>query len=99
MSKHKKKYNPEWIIKAAEYRFKEYPWLEKALSRCTETTGGNDLYLYFVNAKKPNTSKSEWQIQECITIEDAIEGDIVLDIIKPNRVGGIEFFTKVINGS
>ena len=99
MFKQRKKYNPEWVIKASEYRFDEYPWLKEALSGCTEINTSNDLYVYFVNAKNPNKEKSEWQFQESITIEDTPEGDIVLDIIKPNRVGGIEFLTKVINGS
>ena len=99
MFRHRKQYNPEWLVKASASRFDEYPWLEEALSCCTETKTANDLYIYFVNGKNPNKEKSEWQFQESITIEDTPEGDIVLDIIKTNRVGGIEFLTKVINGA
>ena len=91
-------YDPSWLIKASEYRFNEYPWLKDALAKCTRAKERSNWYTYFVNSEKPNKPKSEWQFQESITIEDTPEGDVVIDIIKTNRVGGIEFLTRVING-
>jgi len=93
------KYDPKWLIDASKYRYEEYPWLKEALSLCTEAKKSSNLYTYFVNSKNANKPKSEWQFQQSITIENTIEGDVVIDIIETNRVGGIEFLTKVINGT
>ena len=97
MFKRWKKYNPAWLVEASEYRFNEYPWLHEALNECTKAKEESDYYVYFVDGKNPNKPKSEWQFQENITIEDSVEGDIVIDVIKENRIGGIEFLTRVIN--
>jgi hypothetical protein len=40
------------------------------------------------NANKPG---AEWQFERSIVLEDPKEGELVLDILKGNRVGGIEF--------
>lgn len=89
-------YDPSWIIKASEYRTKEYSWLANALKQCTKAKEKSEYYTYFVDKSKPNKPGSEWQFQESITIENSPEGDIILDIIKNNRVGGIEFLSKVL---
>lgn len=98
MFKRWKEYDPSWLIEASRYRFDEYPWLEEALQKCIKAKERNNWYTYFVNNKNPNKPKSEWQIQQSITIEDTPEGDVIIDIVKHNRVGGIEFLTRVING-
>lgn len=92
-----KEYNPKWLIDASRYRFEEYPWLEEALRKCVKAEERSNCYTYFVSGGNPNKPKSEWQFQESITIEDTPEGDIVIDIVKHNRVGGVEFLTRVIN--
>ena len=99
MYKRWKKYDPKWLIKASEYRFDEYPWLRDALLQCTKAKERSEWYTYFIDDKNPNTPGSNWQFQESITIEDTPEGDIVIDIVKNNRVGGIEYLTRVINDS
>ena len=91
-----KEYDPSWLIEASKYRSDEYPWLAGALAKCTKAKNESDFYIYFVNKSNPNKKGSEWQFQESITIEGTLEGDIVIDIIKSNRVGGIELLSKVI---
>jgi hypothetical protein len=90
-------YDPSWLINAAESCKEEYPWLIEALKKCTKAKNRNNYYTYFVDESNPNKPGSEWQFQESITIEDTPEGEIVIDIIKTNRVGGIEFLTRVID--
>ncbi|WP_143710891.1 hypothetical protein [Saccharophagus degradans] len=94
-----KEYDPTWLVKSAEYRFSEYTWLRDALIACNRAKIRSDYYIYFVNEKKPNKPGSEWQFQESITIEDTPEGDVVIDVIQKNKVGGIEFLTRVIDGT
>lgn len=90
-------YDPTWLIEAAENYKDKYPWLINSLKSCTKATKESNLYTYFVDKSNPNKLHSEWQFQECIILENTSEGEIVIDIIKTNRVGGIEFLTRVMN--
>jgi hypothetical protein len=40
-------------------------------------------------------SGSEWQIETNIVLEHPTEGDLVLDILKGQRVGGVETTSKI----
>ena len=90
------KYDPSWIVEASEKLKDEYPWLPYALKKCTRVVKKSKYYIYFVNPKNPNKLNSEWQFDENILIEDTVHGDIVLDILKGERVGGIEFYSKLL---
>ena len=48
-------------------------------------------YYQFVDSRNPNQAGSEWQHDDCIVIEQENEGDIVIDLLKDGRIGGIEF--------
>ena len=52
-------------------------------------------YVQFVNSEKLNQKGSEWQFAENIILEHESEGTIVLDILKDNRIGGIEFINQI----
>ena len=90
-------YDPSWLVEAAKIYAVEYPWLIDALEKCIKAKKRNNLYTYFVDASKPNEPGSEWQFQENIILENTPEGEIAIDIIKNNRVGGIEFLTRIMN--
>ena len=98
MFKRWKKYDPSWLVEAAKYRFEEYPWLKSALLECTEAKEESDWYTYFVNGARPNKPNSEWQFQESITVEDSPEGEIIIDVIRNNRIGGIEYLGRILRG-
>lgn len=89
-------YNPDWLVEAAEKRKGEYPWLPNALSKCTSALVGSK-YIRFVNSSRPNKKGSEWQFQENIWLENTIEGDVVLDILQENRVGGVELYDRLFD--
>lgn len=91
-----KNYDPAWLIAAAEYRSGEYPWLAESLEKCVKAKVRSDWYTYFADQRNPNKQGSDWQFQESITLEGTPHGDVVLDIIRKNRVGGIEFLSRVI---
>ena len=89
-------YDPAWLIEAASYRFDKYPWLRSALFQCTKAHKESDYYIYFIEKSLPNELGSEWQFQESIIIENTSEGEVVIDIVKPNRIGGVEFLSKLL---
>jgi hypothetical protein len=88
-------YNPEWLAQLAETQLPEERWLPEAIRKCTKYYKGSDAYYYFVSPKNPNMPGSEWQHDRSIIIKDEYKGIIVLDILKDNRVGGVEFLDKI----
>ncbi|NOQ71709.1 MAG: hypothetical protein GQ574_06905 [Crocinitomix sp.] len=88
-------YNPEWIVKIATEQIPDKPEIIKALSECTVGLRESRAYIYFVNGEKPNQPNSEWQFEENIILEDKKNGTIILDVLKGNKIGGIEFLKFV----
>jgi hypothetical protein len=78
-------------VKIAIEQISDRPEIIKALSECTNGLKESRAYIYFVNGDNPNQPNSEWQFEENITLEDKINGTIILDILKGNRIGGMEF--------
>lgn len=94
-TKNWKAYDPSWLVEASQPYIDEYPWLSGALEKCTQVCDDDPTYIYFVESQNANQPGSAWQFQENITLEDTPEGEIILDIIEPNVVGGLEFFDKL----
>jgi hypothetical protein len=88
-------YNPSWLVVLACEQHPQQPWLPDALSQCTRCLRESDAYIYFVNPVNPNEPGSEWQFDTSILLECPTEGLLVLDILKENRVGGVEFVDKI----
>jgi hypothetical protein len=66
-----------------------------ALQNCKSGHWSSNGYYQFVNSRNPNQPGSEWQHEECIVIEQEKEGDIVIDLLKDGRIGGIEFIDLI----
>ena len=49
-------------------------------------------YYRFVSSENANIPGSEWQFHDNLVIEHQKYGTIILDILKNNRIGGIEFY-------
>lgn len=90
-----KEYDPEWLAKLAEQQRPEEPWLPKAIRKCTKYREESEAYYYFVSDENPNEEGADWQFAYNIVLEDEKEGDIVLDILKDKRIGGIEFISRI----
>ncbi len=84
-------YNPEWIVKIAKEQIPDRPEIALALTQCTKMKKESRAYIYFTNQELPNKPNSEWQFKENIMLEDKTNGTIILDVLKGNKVGGIEF--------
>lgn len=91
------KYDPSWLVEASLQVAAEYPWLPQALSTCTHIKKETEFYIYFLSPpENPNKPGSEWQYQEGITLVNTREGgEVILDIVQGNLVGGVEFSSKL----
>ena len=84
-----KTYDPSWIVELAKSQCSDKDWLQAALSKCTSYLEESNAYYYFVPCENPNEKNSEWQFDTNIMLECPLNGTIILDILKGQRVGGI----------
>ena len=84
-------YDPTWLSELARVQARETPWLADALGQCTRHARESRAYIYFVNPVAPNQPGSEWQFEGNVMLFDNREGELVLDVLKGQRVGGVEF--------
>ena len=91
MNKKWKTYNPQWLVEIAKRHIPDKTEIIQALEKCIQARAKSNAYTYFVDNKNPNQPDSEWQIEENIILEDEEHGTIVLDVLKGNRIGGVEF--------
>jgi len=87
-------YDPGWLVDAAEPYSNEYPWLQSALRKCIRAKDGG-VYIHFISSANPNKPGSEWQFVRNITLENSIRGDLVLDVLSGNRIGGVEMIDEL----
>jgi hypothetical protein len=84
-------YDPQWLIDLALEQHKDKMWLIDAFSKCTNAKSGGSAYIYFVDGSNPNQSESEWQFDQNLMMQSFDQGEIIVDILRGNRIGGIEF--------
>jgi len=90
-----KPYDPTWLVELAKEQLPEETWLPAALAACTTARQESDAYIHFVNPTNPDEPESEWQVQTNFELQHPTEGDLVLDILEGNRVGGVEFLARL----
>lgn len=88
-------FDSKWIIELVKTQYPEKSEIIESLKTCTAGYWKSKAYIYFVSTTNPNQPKSNWQHKESIVLEDEKEGTIVIDILKENKIGGIEFLKKI----
>ncbi|MEM7343676.1 MAG: hypothetical protein AAF485_05500 [Chloroflexota bacterium] len=92
-------YDPSWLVNLAKEQRPEAEWLPRALADCTKAKQGNsEAYLYFVDSQNANKPGSAWQFETNITLQSPTEGWLILDVLKDNEIGGIEFYDRLNKG-
>ena len=89
-----KKYDPQWLIELVKQQIPERSEIVAALEKCTRCFEESEAYIYFVDSANANEPGSQWQFQKNIVLESP-EGEIVLDLLKDGRIGGVEFVGKI----
>ncbi|MCU7552848.1 hypothetical protein OCK74_27260 [Chitinophagaceae bacterium LB-8] len=89
--------NIEEIITLVKKQEPERADVIEALQKCSGGKWTSKGYYQFINSKNANEPGAAWQIDESIVLEQENKGDIVLDILKDGRIGGIEFIDLIEN--
>jgi hypothetical protein len=95
MSRTWKTYDPGWLVKLAKEQHSDFPWLAEALTNCTRASWESKAYVHFVDPTDANKPGAEWQIDCNMTLNDEEHGELILDILKGQRVGGVEFYDRL----
>jgi hypothetical protein len=90
-------HDPAWLVADCQAAYAQHPWLKAALQAGVKAQVHSPQYTYFESHSQPNQPGSNWQFQTTIQIDDTREGHIALDIIKHNRVGGVEYLSRVFD--
>lgn len=90
-----KPYNPTWLVELAREQYPKKVWLVDALMQCNQVMFESEAYIFFIDCHNPNAKGSEWQFQENLKLNHPKEGELILDILTDNRVGGVEFLSKL----
>ena len=85
-------YDPTWLVALARDQRRA---LAPALSQCTRALVESRAYIYFVPGDGANQPGSEWQFDRNEVLHDPKEGELVLDVLKDGRIGGIEFLARL----
>ena len=71
----------------------EHPDRREVIAGLENSTNGHwrsKAYYQFVDSTNANQPGAEWQHDDCIVVEEI---DIVIDLLKDGRIGGIEFIS------
>jgi hypothetical protein len=88
-------YDPSMLVALATKQLPAETWLPQALAACRRCRWESRAYAYFVDGSKPNQKGSEWQFVKNLHLSDSKEGEIILDVLKGNRIGGVEFLDRL----
>lgn len=80
-----KDFDPGWLVQAAKAQHPDEVWLHQALGRCNRILGEEPV-IYFVDP-----TSTDWHVERDFRINDTPRGDVVVDILRDGRVGGLEF--------
>jgi hypothetical protein len=84
-------YNPEWLVVLAEEQLSDFEWLPAAFACCTRCLVESKAFIYFVSPENPNQPGAEWQFERNLQLNSPQHGQIIIDVLTNQRIGGIEF--------
>lgn len=83
-------YDPSWLVRVAEAQQGGEPWLADALAACTRARVESEAMIHFLDPHGP-----AWDFDTNIILESESHGDLVLDVLKGQRIGGVEFLSRL----
>jgi hypothetical protein len=85
----------EEIINVASQMKPKRPEIIDSLQKSFGGKWASSGYFRIVNPDNANNPGAEWQFQENIILTHEFLGIIVLDVLKGDRIGGIEFLNLI----
>ena len=89
-------YDPAWLVAHARRQWPDRPQLADAFAACTRARGAGSYQVRFVDPARPNQPGSPWQFDRNEILEDTQFGDVVVDVLKDGRIGGIEMLDLLL---
>jgi hypothetical protein len=89
-------YDPSWLLQLAHDQVPEEAWLAEALAKCTQARSAGSAYVYFVDNSRPNKPGSDWQFERNIVLFHPTEGEVIVDVLQGQRIGGVELWEKLL---
>jgi hypothetical protein len=87
-------FDPRSLVEATKVQAPEFPWLIQALESCGPGQWESRAYVRYVSNQNPNQPGALWQFERNVVLNHQSLGMVVLDILRGNRLGGIEFVDK-----
>jgi hypothetical protein len=88
-------FHPLMLVDAVQQQVPEFACLPAALGSCGAGDWESRAYVRYVSRHNPNQPGSEWQFETNVQILHETLGTVVLDVLKGNRLGGIEFVDRI----
>lgn len=88
-------FDPSMLIEDVRATASEFSWLPAALTNCGAGEWESRAYVRYVSTVDANQPNSEWQFRCSVTIHHRILGMVVIDILRDDRIGGIEFVDRL----
>jgi hypothetical protein len=88
-------FDPRMLVEVVRAQAPEFPWLPEALGSCPTGEWESRAYVGYVSRLSPNQPGSEWQFETNVVLSHESLGMVVLDVLKGDRLGGIEFVDKI----
>jgi hypothetical protein len=88
-------FDPRTLIEAVRAQAPEFPWLPEVLDQCGVGLWESRAYVRYVDSRNANQAGADWQFETNVVLSHEVLGTVVLDILKDNRLGGIEFVDKI----
>ena len=88
-------FDPTWLADAAEAQLPGNPEIAHAIRDCHRCFKRSVAGWYFVDPSNANRPGAAWQFARNICIDGGDYGQLVLDVLKDGRIGGVEFLDRI----
>lgn len=76
------------LIEYAETQYPDRMWIVESLKQSSIFKKESEAYYYCI-------PKDNWDFKHNIVLDDTVYGDVVLDIMKDNTIGGVELVSRI----
>jgi len=90
-----REFDSQRLVELAVEQYPEEGWLQESLALCSQVADdGTGTYFFFTPREAASDGNSEWEFQKNISLRDPEFGELILDVLQNNRIGGIDFIEK-----
>ncbi|MEO8591177.1 MAG: hypothetical protein ABI432_17495 [Flavobacteriales bacterium] len=88
-----RRFDPALLVRLARAQWSDRPELAAAFANCTREWPRNGLYTYF---QSPVDREKKWDFGGSLFLEHPVLGTLVVDVMKDNSIGGMEYLDRVM---